>query len=177
MRKYLISISLLLFVLSSCTDDSSISSPKSAEGYKPVYISTDKAFLLDVQSPQSFTDPGKMFLYQNFIYVTDYGYGVHVIDNSDPSNPTKVAFISIPGVADAAVKNGYMYADNFTDIVTFDVRNVNNISFEKRVKNVYPLQNQMYPPFATGYFECVDTTKGYVLRWEKTILHNPKCYR
>jgi hypothetical protein len=132
---------------------------------------------LDVEGPRSFADPGKMFLYQNFIYVTDYGTGVHVIDNSDPANPTKVAFVVIPGVVDAAVKSGIMYADNFKDIVAFDVKNVSNITFTKRVKDVYPLTNQFYPEFASGYFECVDTTKGYVLRWEKTILNSPKCYR
>jgi len=147
------------------------------EGYKPVYISKVKAYEVKAESPTTFSQPGKMFLYQNFIYVTDLGNGVHIIDNSNPANPKKVAFIAIPGVVDAAVKNGVLFADNFTDLVAFDVSDVTNIHYKNRVKDIYPLENQMYPNFATGYFECADTTKGYVLRWEKTMLTSPKCFR
>lgn len=168
---------MLALIGTSCVKSTNFGSPKDVEGYKPIYISKTNAFDLKVESARIFTDPGKMFLYQNYIYITDIGNGVHVIDNSNPSNPQKVAFISIPGVVDAAVKNGVMYADNFTDLVAFDMSNVNNISFQKRVKNIYPITSQLYPEFTTGYFECVDTTKGYVLRWEKTILSSPKCYR
>ena len=147
------------------------------EGWKPVYISKDKAFVVTAEGPRDFASPGKMFLYQNLIFVTDNGEGVHIIDNTDPAKPKKVAFVSIPGVVDAAVKDGILFADNFTDLVAVDVRDVNNITFAKRVKDVYPIENQLYPEYATGYFECVDTTKGYVQRWVKTTLHNPKCYR
>lgn len=166
---------LALALISSCTKETEKSTFE--EGYKPVYISKEKAYEVKVGSPTTFTEPGKMFLYQNYIYVTDYGYGVHIIDNTNDSFPTKVAFISIPGVEDAAVKSGILYADNFTDLVAFDVSDVNKIQYKTRVKDIYPLENQLYPNFATGYFECADTTKGYVLRWEKTTLENPKCYR
>lgn len=168
---------MLVLIASSCYKSDDLSVPKNIEGYKPIYISKDKAYVVGVEAPRVFGDPGKMFLYQNYILVTDEGSGVHIIDNVNDSMPTKIAFISIPGVVDAAVKNGVLYADNFTDLVAFDVSNMANITFAKRVKDIYPVTNQFYPEFATGYFECVDTTKGYVLRWEKTNLQSPKCYR
>lgn len=174
MKKIIIPI-LMLVVLASCIKPNNNESV--VEGYKPVYISKDNAFKIAAQSPASFVNPGKMFLYQNYIFITDNGEGVHILDNSDPSNPKKIAFVSIPGVVDAAVKNGVLFADNFTDIVSIDISDMNNISLKKRIKNVYSMENQLYPAFATGYFECADTTKGYVLRWEKTNITNPKCYR
>jgi len=174
MKRLIFSFTIIV-LLGSCTKKKEETVIK--EGYKPVYISKEQAFKVKAEPPSVFGEPGKMFLYQNVIFVTDFGSGVHVIDNSDPSHPKKVAFISIPGVVDAAVKNGVLFADNFTDLVAFDVSNPVDIKFKKRIKNVYPLNKQMYPEFATGYFECVDTTKGYVLRWEKATLENPKCYR
>ncbi|MBN2745581.1 MAG: hypothetical protein JXR34_02560 [Bacteroidales bacterium] len=170
-------LSTILVLITGCVETDSYSPVGQVEGYKPVYISKDKAYVTGVETTRLFSEPGKMFMYQTYIYVTDLGNGVHIIDNSNPANPVKVAFISIPGVVDAAVKNGIMYADNFADLVAFDVSDVSNITFKKRVKGIYPLTSQFYPEFSTGYFECVDTTKGYVLRWEKTILNNPKCYR
>ena len=147
------------------------------EGWKPVYIAKDKAKIIEARGPQAFEYPGKMFLYQDLIFVTDQGEGVHIIDNSDPSHPKKVAFVAIPGVVDAAVKDNVLYADNFTDLVALDIHNLNDIHLTKRMKDIYPVENQLYPAFASGYFECVDTTKGYVLRWVKATLQNPKCYR
>lgn len=167
---------MMIALMASCAKNESFTTPKNVEGYKPVYVSKEKAYDCTIEAPRSFSDPGKLFVYGDYIYMTDKGIGVHIIDNSD-SIPKKVAFIGIPGVEDAAVKDGILYADNFTDIVAFDVRNIAAISFQKRVKNVYSVDNQFYPSFATGYFECVDTTKGYVLRWEKTMLQSPKCYR
>ena len=135
------------------------------------------AFEISSEAPQLFVNPGKMFLQPNLIYITDLGLGVHIIDNSDPYNPTKLAFISIPGVRDAVVKDGILFADNITDIVSIDISNLSQIQLTNRLKDIYPIENQYYPGSATGYFECVDTTKGYVIRWEKRMLENPKCYR
>lgn len=177
MKRFLIG-SLFLFSLfiSSCieSDDYNVGE---IEGYAPVYISRDKAFSTSVKAPQSIDSPGKMYLYNNFIYVSDRGKGVHIIDNSIPTSPVKLKFIEIPGVNDVVVKNGILYADNLTDLVAFDISDLANINLTKRVKNVYPTSIQLYPDFATGYFECVDTNLGYVTNWVKKTLKNPKCYR
>jgi hypothetical protein len=61
--------------------------------------------------------------------------------------------------------------------VAIDITDLSNVHITKRVAEIYPVENQMFPEFATGYFECVDTAKGYVAGWEKVNLSNPKCYR
>lgn len=147
------------------------------EGYRPVYMAPQQAKTIEVTGVEPLENPGKIFWYHNFMMLTDQRKGVHIIDISNPANPQKLNFISIPGVNDVAVKSSYLYADNITDLVVLDISNVYDISFETRVNNVYPATNQMYPQHATGYFECVDTTKGLVVGWEKTMLEDPKCRR
>ncbi len=165
-------VALMAFSCTKTNDDNIVT-----EGYKPVYVPKTIAMNIESTSPAAFANPGKMFLYGNYILVTDKGAGVHIIDNSNPSSPQKLKFVKIPGVNDAVLKNGIMYADNFTDLVAIDISDMNNITLKKRVKNVYPMINQFFPDFATGYFECADTTNGYVAYWEAATLTNPKCFR
>ncbi|MBC8147350.1 MAG: hypothetical protein H8E98_05140 [Bacteroidetes bacterium] len=147
------------------------------DGYKPVYISADEAFIITASSPTALKDPGKMYLFNNQIYITDKGLGVHIIDNSNPAVPKKLKFISIPGVKDVVVKNGILYGDNLTDLVAIDISDLSNITVKKRLKDIYPEEDQYYPQAVSNYFECVDPSKGLVLRWEKTHIENAKCYR
>ena len=43
--------------------------------------------------------------------------GVHLIDNSDPSNPVRKGFLRVPGCQNVAVGNGTLYVDNAVDLV------------------------------------------------------------
>jgi hypothetical protein len=177
MRKHLIIyLTGMVLLTAACVKDET-ESTETVDGYAPVYIPKHEAFLTSVSAPQSLTEPGKMYLLGNYVYITDVGKGVHIINNSNPSMPTKIKFISIPGTRDVAVKGNVLYADNLTDLVAFNISDPNNPVLVKRIKDLYPMNNQLYPDFATGYFECADTTKGYILRWEKKTLINPKCYR
>ena len=47
--------------------------------------------------------PGKICVKGNIIFLNDLDKGVHVIDNSNPAQPRKIAFINIPGNEDIAV--------------------------------------------------------------------------
>ncbi|MCF8299108.1 MAG: hypothetical protein K9J13_16285 [Saprospiraceae bacterium] len=174
--KKLIIIFFASVLLFGCTKNNG-NSGFTGEGYKPVYISKDEAFTIQAKSPTDLISPGKMYLYNNEIYITDKGLGVHIINNANPAVPKKVKFISIPGVKDVVVKNGVLYADNMTDLIALDISDLSNITLKKRIKDIYPIEDQFYPETVGGYFECVDPSKGYVLRWEKTQIVNAKCYR
>ncbi len=172
----LILLSLAVFALASCIKED-LPPKGTVTGFAPVYIEKSEAFTTGVGNPRVISYPGKMYLLGSFVFLTDIGNGVHIIDNSDPTKPKKIRFISIPGVNDVAVKSSVLYADNLMDLVAFDISDFNNITMVKRIKDVYPLENQMYPDFATGYFECADTSKGYIIRWELRELDKPKCFR
>ncbi len=177
MRKVLF-FSLLLFLAASCTErELDNQAAGEVEGYRPVYLQASEALKVEVKGVQQLTDPGKIYWHYGYMMLTDKGNGVHVIDISNPASPKKIAFISIPGVSDVAATGNYLFADNVTDLVVFNIADVQNIQLVDRVEDVYPQDNQMYPAHATGYFECVDTTRGLVTGWQKVILEDPKCRR
>jgi hypothetical protein len=87
-------------------------------------------------------NPGKIYCKDHYIYVNEIYKGVHVINNSNPSNPVKEGFIIIPGNVDMAVKENTLYVDNAVDLVAFDL---NSKQVTQRIKNVLP------EPPAPGY--------------------------
>jgi hypothetical protein len=175
-----IALVLMLLAVASCNswDDGWSKPPKDVQGYKPVYITAQEAYTVSVLAPRTLEKPGKIYIYQGLLFIVERLKGVHVINNADPSNPQPIAYLSVPGCNDVAVNSGYLYADNVTDLVTFNIKDPDNITFEKRLTGRFPHGLKLYPEQARdNYFECVDTTKGIVIDWEYTTLNNPKCYR
>lgn len=70
-----------------------------------------------VNSAKPLTSPGKIYLYQNWIFLVEKYKGIHLIDNTDPSNPVRKAFLKVPGCMDVAVRNNVLYTDNAVDLV------------------------------------------------------------
>ena len=64
---------------------------------------------------QSVEAAGKIYIKGNFIYLNEVDKGIHIIDNSNPSSPTQVAFLNIPGNLDVAVRGKTLYADMYGD--------------------------------------------------------------
>src|SRR5688572_15739272 len=65
---------------------------------KPVYAS--KATVLSnirSNNPRPLEAPGKIYILGRYLFVNEIDKGVHIIDNSNPSNPRAVAFVDIPG--------------------------------------------------------------------------------
>ncbi|MGB5360245.1 MAG: hypothetical protein WBN27_09920, partial [Eudoraea sp.] len=46
---------------------------------------------VDVVAPRPINESGKIYAYENYIFVNDNYKGVHVIDNSDPNSPQKIS--------------------------------------------------------------------------------------
>ena len=63
------------------------------------------------------TNPGKIYLYRNWIFLVEKYKGIHLIDNADPANPVRRGFLKVPGCVDVAVGNGILYVDNAVDLV------------------------------------------------------------
>lgn len=178
--KMLLALGMMLAFAWSCTDwgDGWIDPPKDVKGFKPIYMPKSAAYTVAVQAPKALEKPGKIYIYQGKLFIVEKLNGIHVFDNTDPANPTPLAYLSVPGCNDVAVSNGILYADNVDDLVAFDINNIAAITLVKRLKGQFPNGVQMYPEEASNqYFECVDTTKGIVIGWEYTTLNNPKCYR
>ena len=148
------------------------------EGYRPVYIPKDQAKVIKTLPPQDVTTQGKIYVKDAYIFIGDVNLGIHIVDNSDPRNPQKIAFIQIYGNHDIAIKENILYADNIEDLVALNISDINNPALVKRIEDVYEEPNQFYPenlPFYT-YFECADSDKGYVIGWIPDMIENPECY-
>ena len=104
---------------------------------------------------QSLTSPGKIYLYGKYIFLNEINKGVHVLDNSNPSNLSEVCFIEIPGNIDIAVKGNTLYADMFTDLLTIDISNPLQVKLVKVTSRMFPERQ-----YNSGFF--VDSTKVIV---------------
>lgn len=82
--------------------------------------------------------PGKIYLYDDYIFINEKEKGVHIYDLSQPENPVCAGFLSIPGNVDVAMRNGILYADSRTDLLVIDVRLTEQPKLVKRVKNLFP---------------------------------------
>ncbi|MBT8284020.1 MAG: hypothetical protein HKO75_01450, partial [Flavobacteriaceae bacterium] len=121
---------------------------------------------VDVTVPQPINESGKIYAYENYIFINDKYKGVHVIDNSDPSSPTKVAFIKIAGNVDISVKNNFLYADSLTDLIVLDISDINNIQIVNRLNDV--LRDNVIWPLEADIFEYDDwgNPDNVLIGWE-----------
>ncbi|HEY0432781.1 MAG TPA: hypothetical protein VGC95_02840 [Chitinophagaceae bacterium] len=105
----------------------------------PVYKSKAEVYGNLRSGPsKAIQNPGKIYLYNNYIFLNELDKGVHIIDNSDPSNPVQKAFIEIPGNIDIAIKGSALYADLYTDLVTFDISDPLNAKVVNYIPLVFP---------------------------------------
>jgi hypothetical protein len=127
--------------------------------FQPVYKTTAEVRAnIKSNAPTAVTNPGKIYIKDNYIFLNEVNKGIHIIDNTNPASPKNFAFIDIPGNVDIAVKGNIMYADFYTDLVAMDISNPLNISVTKFVNGVFPER------FYYGF--NVDSTK-VVYDWVK----------
>jgi len=95
---------LVIFGTQSCSDDV-CTETRTLYVWNPIYKDADiirQEFA--IESPRALSNPGKIYYYNKHIFISEPSEGIHIIDNSDPVNPTPVNFIKIPGTKDMAVK-------------------------------------------------------------------------
>jgi hypothetical protein len=145
----------------------------SAEGFRPVYGTMEET-AIKFKEPRPVKNPGKIYVYGNYLLVNEVKEGIHVFDNAIPSEPKALGFIHLPGNTEMAIRNNILYVDHLGSLVALNTSDFS--SFQERAR--LPLRNWFkgVPPPVGYYFECVDAEKGYVLSWEKTQLNNPSCY-
>ena len=107
--------------LSSCLKDQ-CDETRTFIQYDPIYLSYDE-IRADVSTEDAveLKKPGKLYVYQNYLFINELEEGVHVYDNSNPESPINIGFISIPGNVDIAVKDNFLYADNYMDLLTINI--------------------------------------------------------
>lgn len=111
--------------------------------YEPVYVSPDELRAsFSITAPVVMKEPGKMFLYGDYLFVNEPGEGIHVINNKDKRNPINERFITLPGNFDIAIKDDALYADSYMDLVVMDIKDLNNITITSRTENIFTNINE-----------------------------------
>lgn len=125
--------------------------------YRPVYKTKSEVRSQIKSSPAvAIENPGKIYVKNNIVFLNEIDKGIHMIDYSNPANPINRAFVAIPGCRDIAVKNNFLYADCYTDLVTIDIADASNVVLKNYINSVFP--NRYY------YTGIGDTSK-MVVEW------------
>ena len=165
MKKNLLLIIFAALALGSCKKY------KNKEVYAnvPVYMDYDSfrsSFSFEVGVP--ITGAGNIFVYNQFIFLSEEDKGIHIINNSNNADPIVQGFMNIPGNTQMAVKGNYLYANSFIDLLVIDLSDINNPQLVNRIKDVFeyatPAINDTYP------VADVHKDRGVVVSWkiEKT---------
>jgi hypothetical protein len=135
----LILISALSFT--SCQDE--VTTTYTYRAMMPVYLqmSDVRARTINIEPAHELENPGKIYLYENYLLINEPQEGIHILDNTNPANPKNLNFIPIQGNVDLAVNNNMLYADNYVDLLVFDISNIRSIKLVERVKDVF---NHLY---------------------------------
>ncbi len=162
-----ITLVILTVIFSGCKDKTF--ERVTYEANVPVYMAfSDFRTSFAKSDPVEITVPGKIYFKDNYLFVNEYAKGIHVVDNSDPANPKKIAFYKILGNIDMAIRGNTLFADSYIDLVAIDITDINNPVEKGRLKNVFPEilpEGDIYFPYSN-----VDKTKGVIVDWEvKTI--------
>jgi hypothetical protein len=176
MQKFLLLLALVICI-AGCdprTDDL----PQPAQSaYVPVYYKSENIGVTKFIAARPMQRAGKQYVIGGLLLQNEINEGIHIIDVTNPSSPKKLGFLEIPLCTEMAVKQGFLYTNNYDDLLVFDLRGPGEPKLLKRIENVFPPANQEYPPFFNVAFECPDPAKGVVVDWELKSNITTKCRR
>ncbi len=164
--KYLIACFTIVFFVSCDNDDSN--SEKVQFAVPTIKSLTEIRANVSVTGAKATSSDGKIYVSENYLFYIAQEEGVHIYNNQNPASPVNTAFINLEGVHDIAVKGNYLYADNFVDLLVFDISNINNITLVQTVENsiaffpTYPTEAEYYD--YTIYPEEGEIITGFTLQ-------------
>ena len=146
-------------------------------GYKAVY-SNDLDDIVSLEEPRPLRSPGKIYVYNDLLLINEVLKGVHIYNNSDPANPVALNFLKIAGCNDMAMRNGILYTDQFTNLITIRLDSLERELEKNRLLDVF--QNFSYydvaPDSIDVYYECPNPSLGVVVNWVQDSVEYP-CYK
>lgn len=119
---------------------------------------------------------GKIYFKDDYIYISDPGKGIHVIDNKDPRAPQNIGYVTVPGNTELAVKNNTIVANSATDLVSINMENPRNPIVTGRLTGAFPFEMPMDESRSRQYV-TPDPDKGVVVGWNETVVtEESPCY-
>lgn len=150
--------------------------------YTPVYRALPEVRAEMKSSPaRAVKNPGKIYIYQNYIFLNEFDEGIHIFDNTNPASPKNIGFIPIPGTEELAVRNNVLFADSYSDLVSFDISDPKAVTAIRFTENAFPYRNVYYSYNSyNGTRPPIDSIKVTVswIRHDTTVTYksNPNVY-
>lgn len=152
---FLFALAGIALALSGCLRDS-CDTTRTFIRFDAVYKTPAECRIgINAQAPRELRTPGKIYVFGQYLFINERQEGIHVIDNADPANPKNIAFWSIPGNVDMAIRGQYLYADQYIDLLTVDISDMQNPQLVCRSEEAFNLY---------GF----DPQRGYLVDYEQT---------
>jgi Uncharacterized conserved protein len=138
-------------IISGCSDSSYRLDNSMRLINEPVFM-TVKEFRsqeIKTRSAREIKERGKMCFYAGYIYISEPGRGIHIIDNRDPHKPKSTGFVELDGNTDIAIRDNKLYADSYIDLLWFDLSNPERPVYSNRLEDVFEFA---LPPVENDYF-------------------------
>ncbi len=117
---------------------------------------------VSVSSARQTNSDGKIYVADDLLFYVAKESGVHIFNNTNPALPVNIAFINLAGVHDIAVKGNYLYADNYVDLLVFDISNIASITLVRTIENAISF-NPAFPNTAEYYDYTVTANPGEIV--------------
>jgi hypothetical protein len=142
--------------------------------------------------PQALKNISDVFVNQDFMFIAEFGKGIHILQNPEAAKPFPMYFISIPALQKFTVKDNHIICNNGNDIIAFRITGLQfleknptkadsilsdprNFGIVNRRSELYEFPN--FPHVRNVYFECPDTS-GFITEWQLLTQNKPlNCYR
>ena len=136
--KLLVAVVLISGILSSGCLKDKCTETRTFVRFDPVYRSQSQLDeSVSVSAARQLKRPGIIYFYKNYILINEFREGIHVINNTDPTNPVNEAFLDLEGNEHFAVLNNQLQANKFNALLTIDISDIQNPVEKSRVRNVF----------------------------------------
>ena len=144
---------------------------------------------ISVEAAQATNSDGKIYVYDDLLFYIAQNSGIHIFNNQNPETPQNISFINLEGVHDISIKNNILYADNFMDLVVFDINNISDIQLINTEEdmltyyatlsedvlyyqsNIYPTNDEEFiAEYETVIMERTDVENDqYIYEWSSDV--------
>ncbi|MGN0022280.1 MAG: LVIVD repeat-containing protein [Sphingobacterium hotanense] len=113
----------------------------------PIYstLGQQRKMNIEIQEPIELDRTGKIYSYKDFLFIMEWQKGIHIYNNANPSKPVAIGLLPVLGNMDIAVKDDVLYADNYFDLLSFDIKDPSKPKLIDRQRDRFSLSS-----FAVG---------------------------
>lgn len=167
MKKILLNVLLLLVAFTTFTQCKKNNQGKLEiiQIAKVMSVETMRALPVGVTKPIQSKKTGKIYIYNDLLFINEPNRGIHIYNNVNPSAPVNLAFLQIPGNVDLAISNNILYADSYVDLLAFDISTISNIKQVKRLNDVFK-----------QFYISGNGIQKYVMTYKDTLVNKETYY-